>query len=169
MDKGNGPLCGGLRGSSLAVDSDGQVYGCPFFEKSCLESYPGSFMTRLKTMGMGDIRDPALLGRRSAVVRAAREFLPADWETRRYSTYGNCTECQYRTRCFICPVSIWSKPDSPEMICVPDFICAFNRLTLKYRERFPCAPGEDEDPLRTEGPDPIGPLETYLRARQLCQ
>ncbi len=137
-------LCGGLRGSSLAVDADGQVYGCPFFAKSCRKLQEVPLMSNLKALRMGDIRDPCFADRRAAAVQTGRGFLPSDWETRCYSSYGKCRDCAHRSRCFVCPVSVWSKPNDTDPFRVPDFICAFNRVVLKYRERFPSIPGPVE-------------------------
>ncbi len=134
-------LCGGLRGTSLAVDVDGQVYGCPLFAESCQKFPEGSLMHNLRAIRMGDIRDPAFPERRATAIHAAQQLLPPDWEARRYSSYGKCIDCPHRGGCFICPVSVWSKPDDTGPFRVPDFICAFNRVVSKHRERFPGVPG----------------------------
>ncbi len=165
---GNGGhrLCGGLRGTSLAVDVDGQVYGCPFFAESYQEFPAGSLMADLKVLRMGDVREPGLLDRCDAAARAARSIIPSNWAVLRYSSYSKCCECPYAAGCSICPVSIWSKQDDNDPFRVPDFVCAFNQVVLKYRQRFPCAPGAIRDLLPPDGSDPIEPLEAYLRSRQ---
>jgi sulfatase maturation enzyme AslB (radical SAM superfamily) len=159
-------LCGGLRGSSLAVDVDGHLYGCPLFAESCQQFPPGSLMTELKALRMGDVRDPALPERRAAAIRAADRLVPENWSMRRYSSYGRCGDCRYRAGCFICPVSIWSKPDDGDMFRVPDFVCAFNKVALKYREGFPYAPGEFSAMLGSDGTDPGESPEAGPRPRE---
>jgi sulfatase maturation enzyme AslB (radical SAM superfamily) len=133
--------CRGLRGSALVIDADGRAYGCPFFAESYQEFPADSLMGNLKALRLGDIGDPVFPERRAAALQAAGLLAPPGWEARCYSSYGTCGDCQYRAGCVICPVSIWSKPDDPDPLRVPDFICAFNRVVLKYRERFPCMPG----------------------------
>ncbi len=157
--------CSALDGRALAVDVDGLVYGCPLFAESCQDFPAGSLMPGLKAMRMGSIRDPAFPERRAHAVRVARRLVPADWPARCRSSYGQCGECRYRAGCSICPVSVWSKPNDADPFRVPDFICAFNQAVLKHRERFPFAPDALEDLLPTDGPDPIEPLEAYLRSQ----
>ncbi len=158
-------VCDGLRGETLVVDVDGEVYACPFFAESYQKFQPGSFMTELKVLRMGDVRDPDLLGRRATAAQAARKLVPPDWASRRYSSYGKCRDCRYLAECFICPVSIWNKPHDSDMFRVPDFICAFNQVVLKYRENFPCVPGARENRLFSDDADPIDVLAAYLRGR----
>ncbi len=158
--------CSGLDGRALAVDVDGQVYGCPLFAESCQDVSRRSLMSNLKAVRMGSIRDPAFPEYRARAVQAARRLVPTDWPVRCYSSYGRCCECRHRAGCSICPVSIWSKPNDTDPFRVPDFVCAFNRVVLRHRERFPFTPGTIEDLLPCEGPDPIEPLEAYLRSRR---
>ena len=60
-----------------------------------------------------------------------------------YSSYGRCAGCPYLGSCRVCPISIALDPANPDPHHVPDFICAFNRVALKYRSMFPVMP----DPL----------------------
>jgi sulfatase maturation enzyme AslB (radical SAM superfamily) len=135
------PSCRALTGRALVIDADGQTYGCPFFAESYQEFPAGSLMGNLKALRLGDIRDPGLPERRAAALKAARRLAPGGWQSRCYSSYGMCKDCEYREDCTICPVSLWSKPDDPDPFRVPDFNCAFNRVILKYREDFPSMPG----------------------------
>jgi sulfatase maturation enzyme AslB (radical SAM superfamily) len=139
-------LCSALRGSALVVDADGQAYGCPFFAESYQVFPEGSRMHGVKTLGMGAIADPGFPERRKAALQRARRLLPEDWKSRCHSSYGRCCECPFRSGCSICPVSIWSKPKDMDDFRLPDFICAFNRVVLGHRERFPCMPGLLEHP-----------------------
>jgi hypothetical protein len=59
------------------------------------------------------------------------------------------------------------QPGQSEPFRVPDFICAFKRTLLKYRERFPYMQDLFDDLKRTsDGRDPIEPLVEYLRAKR---
>ena len=58
----------------------------------------------------------------------------------RYSSYGKCAECPCKDACRICPVAIGYDGDNTGPRCIPDFISAFNRVTLKYRDLFPRMP-----------------------------
>lgn len=155
-------LCGGLRGTSLVVDADGQVLGCPLFSESCKDIRAGSPLSAVNTLLMGDIREPGLSERRAAACEAARLLLPPGWEERRHSSYGRCRDCEYFDGCSICPVSIVNDAQEPGTFRVPDFICAFNQAVFKQRERFHHASGKGLS--RPRDSDPIAPLEAWLRA-----
>jgi len=63
---------------------------------------------------------------------------------RKYSTYGRCGECPYVGECSICPTSIGHIPGNIDPDRVPDFSCAYNRVSLKYRALFPRQPRPQE-------------------------
>ena len=44
------------------------------------------------------------------------------------------------TTCAICPVSIGHQPGNTDPHRIPDFLCAYNLVSLKYREKFPRQP-----------------------------
>jgi hypothetical protein len=44
--------------------------------------------------------------------------------------------CKYLAHCAICPVSIGHVPDNEDINRVPDYLCAYNQVTLAHRERF---------------------------------
>lgn len=69
-----------------------------------------------------------------AAVRATGLF--HDKRTK-FSSYGRCRECRYLETCGFCPVSIGHQPNNDDPDRVPDFLCAFNLVSNKYRERFP--------------------------------
>jgi hypothetical protein len=71
--------------------------------------------------------------------RNARIF----FEQPTHSAYGLCSDCPFRGECSVCPVSIAWDPSNTDRHRVPDFICAYNRVALRYRRLFPPAP----DPL----------------------
>ncbi len=130
-------MCGMVSRRTLAVDADGQVYGCTFLAESYQE-FPSDFLrTRLAPMKMGDLRDPDFLQRYAAFPEALRKAEIFDNKEKKYSSYGKCSECRYLSRCALCPVSIGLDPANRDPQRVPDFLCAFNRVALPYREQFP--------------------------------
>jgi hypothetical protein len=56
------------------------------------------------------------------------------------SSLGRCATCRHAGACFICPIACAKNPDSGDAVRVPDFQCAFNRVALDYRRRFPLQP-----------------------------
>jgi sulfatase maturation enzyme AslB (radical SAM superfamily) len=161
------PACNALTGNGLALDVDGQAYTCTLLVESYQRFASGSLMEQASALKLGDVRDPEVRSRRAAL--AASAGAASLWKSLESggSSYGNCNECEYSGRCTVCPVSIWeaSSPGGPYR--VPDFICAFNKVALKHRDRFPSVP----DALKRFFPEldasgPIRRLEAYLRARQ---
>jgi uncharacterized protein len=163
----NSQRCNGLSGRAAVVDVDGHMYGCPLLVESVQDFSTSPLLARLQSLRVGDIREPGLHERRAAVLRAAQDLVPAGWARQLFSSFGPCRECRHFAECSFCPVSIWNNPDSPEPFRVPDFICAFKRTLLKYRERFPYMQDLFDDLKRTsDGRDPIEPLVEYLRAKR---
>ncbi|MBN1566709.1 MAG: 4Fe-4S cluster-binding domain-containing protein [Acidobacteria bacterium] len=134
------PLCSALTGRTLALDPDGQLYTCPMFAESYQKFQPGSLMEKAAMLKLGDVTDPEIRKRRSKIAESVRS---SDlWTSLEgcYSSYGKCEECDYYGRCSVCPVSIWQTPNAAGPYRIPDFVCAFNRLALKYRDQFPSVP-----------------------------
>jgi radical SAM protein with 4Fe4S-binding SPASM domain len=145
-------MCGAGRGETPAVDVDGQVHGCLTFVDS-YQRFPTAFLrTRLESMRMGDLRDPALADRMAAYPEAARRAGIFDAKQDKFSSYGRCGECRYLGTCGVCPTSIGHQPGHADPNRIPDFQCAYNLVSLKYRSRFPYQPSAAER-LR-EGPMP---------------
>ena len=158
--------CAAMNGRSLTIDVDGQSYTCPLLVESYQNFPAGSLMEQVSMLKLGDVRDPELPLRRSALAGSAKImnlWMPPPGG---FSSYGNCNECEYCGRCNVCPVSVWQASSTTDGRRIPDFICAFNKITLKYRDRFPCV----TDALKRFFPepdasDPIRRLEEYLRAK----
>lgn len=151
-------MCGVGRGEVPAVDVDGQVHGCLMFVDS-YQKFPTKFLrTRLEAMRMGDLRDPRLAQRMAAYPAAAKAAGIFHDKQDKYSSYGRCGECRHLGTCGVCPVSIGHQPGNTDPNRIPDFQCAYNLVSLKYRERFPIQPGPMER-LRE------GPMSDELRAR----
>lgn len=144
-------MCALPAGTRLAVDVDGQAYGCASLAESYQE-FPSAFLkSRLAPLRMGDLRDPDFPTRFSAFPEATKQAEIFHERVKKHSSYGKCSRCPYFSTCSICPVSIGLDPDNLDPHRVPDFFCAFNRIALKYRSRFPATM------------DPADPIEDFLR------
>lgn len=133
-------MCGAGSGEHPAIDVDGQMVGCVTFAES-YQTFPTAFLrSRLEAMRMGDLRDAALLQRMAAYPAAARAAGLFHNKQNKYSTYGRCGECRYLRSCGVCPTSIGHLPGNTDPNRVPDYLCAYNLVTQKYRERFPRVP-----------------------------
>ena len=132
-----GLMCGLPAASRVAVDVNGQIYGCATLVESYQE-FPSDFLrVRLAPLKMGDLRDPGLHERLAAFPAMTRKARIFHHRERKYSSYGRCRACAYSDACFICPISIGLDPRNTDPHRVPDYFCAFNQVTLKYRNRFP--------------------------------
>jgi sulfatase maturation enzyme AslB (radical SAM superfamily) len=133
-------MCGVGRGEVATVDVDGGVHGCVMFADSYQKFTTPFLRTRLEAMRMGDLRDPRLPERLAAYPAAARAAGIFDDKQDKYSSYGRCGECRFLATCGVCPVSIGHQPGNTDPHRVPDYQCAYNLVSLKYRERFPYQP-----------------------------
>jgi sulfatase maturation enzyme AslB (radical SAM superfamily) len=137
-------MCGVIRAGDLLIDVDGQAYGCVLFTDS-YQKFSSEFLSkRMEALRLGDFRAPDFWKRLAAFPAAARITGIFDHKERKYSSYGRCGECAYLGECAVCPVSIGYDPENRDPHRVPDFICAFNLVTLKYRRRFPVVPDPKE-------------------------
>lgn len=151
-------MCGVAQGETPAVDVDGQVHGCLMFVDS-YQKFPTKFLrTRLEAMRMGDLRDPQLPERLAAYPAAAAAAGIFHDKQDKYSSYGRCGECRYLGTCGVCPVSIGHQPGNTDPNRIPDFQCAYNLVSLEYRDRFPFQPTVREQLSQ-------GPMSEELRER----
>ena len=136
----NEPLCAAGSGALMTVDVDGSLYGCAVSATS-YQRYTSDFAKScLGALRIGHLDDPQLS---SLVERYVREFpaQPAfNGRLRKYSSYGRCASCPDVGRCSICPGAIALLPGNDDPDRIPDFHCAFNRVALRYRDRFPVQP-----------------------------
>lgn len=148
----DGGMCSVTGGKNLTVDVDGQVYGCVMLAESYQE-FPSAFLKmRLAPLRMGNLHDSGFCKRHAAFPEAVRGAEIFHHKQDKYSSYGRCRKCRYLNRCSVCPVSIGYDPGNTDPHRVPDFICAFNMVALKYRDRFPC--------IR----NPLERLDAFLKA-----
>jgi sulfatase maturation enzyme AslB (radical SAM superfamily) len=129
--------CGVDDGHVAVVDVDGHVYGCPPLVGSALDRPEGLLRAASHAMRIGHVSDPGLGGSLTAyrhALEATGLFGPRD---ACYSSHGKCRDCTFLGYCDVCPLAIALAPGASDPVRVPDFICAYNRVSLKYRHRFP--------------------------------
>lgn len=135
-----GWACGIADGSSLCVDSDGEVTSCALLAPSSQALPSGPLAERLGPMRLGHILDPDLprqLAAESAIARAAGFF---DHRERRHSRTRRCRRCPVRRECAVCPLAAVYVPGNRDPHLVPELPCAFNRVAARYRALFPPQP-----------------------------
>ncbi|MBD3178750.1 MAG: radical SAM protein [Candidatus Latescibacteria bacterium] len=141
--------CGAPYPHSIAVDTDGEVYGCTVFARSYQEFANPFLALCSEHLRMGRIGTPRFLTSLSHFPGRALSLGIFDEKSNKYSPSGSCSRCRYLSDCNICPASIPHIPGNRDPRKVPSFPCAWNRTAMKYRERFPAVP----DPrAKIEGP-----------------
>jgi sulfatase maturation enzyme AslB (radical SAM superfamily) len=135
-----GRMCGAGSGRALTVDVDGQVTGCVLFAGSYLSTSWTRLQPGLPALQIGHLGDPEFAARLAAYPERARESGLLVRPPAACSSYGRCSECRHRPRCHVCPASIGSGDGDANR--VPDLFCAYTRVALKYRDRFPRQPAD---------------------------
>lgn len=155
------PLCGAASARTPAVDVDGRLYGCALFARSYqAHTSPLLDSDQSGAFEIGRISDPDMEKKLSQYrSRLARN--PLLHEKRlKASSFGRCSDCPFLGRCFVCPVSIALIPGNADPHRIPDFLCDFNRISLKYQERMEQHPVGTSQLLRGDCPDdPIRRIE----------
>jgi sulfatase maturation enzyme AslB (radical SAM superfamily) len=130
--------CVAATGRDLTVDVDGEVYPCALLIRSCQRVARPALDRRLAAMSLGSATDVLTMQRRRArlpeAARAAGIFMA---RSRKRSSLGRCAACRHAAECFVCPMACAKNPDSTDPLRIPEFQCAFNRIALEYRRRFP--------------------------------
>ena len=156
-----GPRCSGATGQAIAIAPTGQGYGCSMLAgtrpvvargQSPGPTEPGSLanatpagmtlnpQSALWAFHLGDVRAPGFvrqLNTYPSVVAHSRVF---DRQRAMRSSYARCAQCRYLAECLLCPVSREFGPQSPDRNGAWDFVCAFTRVMLTARDRFPAEP-----------------------------
>lgn len=159
-------MCGVGRGETLTVDTDGEVSGCLVFARS-YQSYPSDFLNeRVEPLRMGEVGEAGFSERLALFPEAAGRAKIFDDKQEKYSSYGKCGDCRYLDDCAVCPISIGYIPGNDDVNRVPDHLCAFNMILLKWRERFPPMPGPLDALLgRAPVPEALQRLREQTAAR----
>jgi sulfatase maturation enzyme AslB (radical SAM superfamily) len=129
--------CGVCTSRSLVVDVDGQVYPCAMLARSCQTVAPPPMGRRLGRLSLGHVAAPGLAGRVAGLPAVARRLEIFARQDRKWSSYGACDDCPSVGACAVCPVAARKDRRISDPLQVPDFLCAFNRVGLDYRRRFP--------------------------------
>lgn len=133
-------LCCAGSGRALAIDVDGQAYACAVFAGS-YQRFATPFLRQCaERLCVGRIRAPGFAENLAALPESARRVGIFHGASDRYSSYGRCRDCHVLASCTICAAAIGHVPGNRDPRRVPDFACAFHRVALSCRERFPAQP-----------------------------
>lgn len=138
--KGSLPMCGLVHGEKLTLGMDGTVCGCVLLANSYQDFSSRFLRGQLDALKMGKISDPGLPRRHARFLDAVRQAEIFHNKEKKYTSYGRCGDCKYIYQCSMCPISIAHVPGNNDPNRVPDFYCAYNKVSLKYRDRFPSRP-----------------------------
>jgi hypothetical protein len=141
-------MCGIADGKSLAVDVDGHVYACAALARSYLDPRVRTPECGIHPLNVGDATLPDFWRRYAEIRRVIGRDRIFNHKENKYSSYGRCKDCRYFEQCAVCPASIAWDVGHTDVHRISDFLCAFNMVTLKYRDRFPVAPGMRDVLLR---------------------
>lgn len=145
-------MCGVMRGETPAVDMNGEVHGCVMFAGATQKWRTSFLREQIDSMAFGDIRSPELDENFAAFPARAEATGLFDGKENKYSSYGSCRDCRYRSSCSICPVSIGNIPGNDDPDRIPDFPCAYNLVSIKYRNLF--AARTEPEPAAESTPSP---------------
>ena len=140
----DGPPCAAASGKMFAVDVDGKVYGCVGLAESYQEQVEGPLQEQMRAMRLGDLRDRSFQRRLRAHPTAAASASLFGPRAERYTSYGRCADCRHVEECVMCPVAAATLPGNDDPRRNLDFPCAFCKVALGWRERFPRPPGVEE-------------------------
>jgi sulfatase maturation enzyme AslB (radical SAM superfamily) len=133
--------CAAASATNLVVDVDGQVYPCALLIRSTQIVARPERARHLAGMAVGDISDLGeVASRLRGLPDAARASGIFRAQRKKRSSYRRCANCRHAGVCFVCPMACAKNPDTDDPARVPDFQCAFNRIALDYRRRFPRQP-----------------------------
>ena len=130
------PVCGIARGEHLAIDVDGQAYGCARLVPS-YQVFRGDLLTEAsRVLSAGPIGVSSFDCSLSELKAAAPQLELFRKKSSKYSRYEKCDRCAYLGECQYCPADIGRFPENSDPCRVPDFLCAFNLVLQKHRRRF---------------------------------
>lgn len=134
--RGGLTMCGVSRAETPTVDVDGQIHGCATFADS-FQSFRRAFLaTRIDALRMGAVGEADYGRVQSAYGARVKDAGLFHDKQDKYSSLGICRTCEYLTRCSVCPMSIGHLPGNTDVNRVPDFLCAYNLVSLAYQDRF---------------------------------
>ncbi len=122
-------LCSAPDGSSYTVDPDGHVWACPLFAES-LQRLPPAAREAARVFDLGHVADPGLQQRLDGMRSQAKTVPVLTRRADKYSSYGQCRDCDFLPDCQVCPASICHTSDHQQFNRVPDMLCAFNQIVV---------------------------------------
>jgi sulfatase maturation enzyme AslB (radical SAM superfamily) len=131
------PQCSAPTLRAPAFDPAGQLWGCGIF--AGLSSAPENEREQLvrEAMRVGCSDEGEFAARLAGFGQALLAMPLFTAKEKKYSTYGRCADCSYLHRCTVCPWAFVRRGGVDDPYRVPDFLCAFNLVTRKYRAQFP--------------------------------
>lgn|GEM_PF-876470 len=129
-------ICAAGSGEILAVDVDGQVYACVLFARSYQTLVSSVLQRSAEAMSLGNLTADEFWKRYRRLPKVARRLAIFNPKQSRRTSYRLCRDCSYFNECFVCPVSPGHLSGNDDCERIPDFACAFNFTSLKYRDRF---------------------------------
>ncbi len=132
---GGGFICGAGVGKGLCVDSDGRTWTCPLFASSLQDLSPLALQISA-AVDLGDVRSGDLWKRLSTTRKRTGPLRAMTNRPDKYSSYGACRDCEFLDECSLCPAAVAHAPGNGDPDRVPDFHCAFTRVTARARRDF---------------------------------
>ncbi len=131
----NGPACSAALVHRPAIDCDGRLYSCGLFARSV--TTPASDSATVSAALEWGRPDTAGFAKRRGQHADQLASFPVFGDSPRYGLFGDCSTCEHRSRCFVCPLALL--PDQPRQQ-VPGFVCAFHAIAHETWRRFPPLP-----------------------------
>ncbi len=156
--------CSLPRGDWLTVDADGRGYGCPLLAGSYRRGAGSGLQRRWRELELGDIRAPGFAARWKGLPGAVRRSGLIDNLERRHSVHGRCGDCPHAALCALCPAASAFVPGNEDPDRESSFNCAFQRVALAERRRFPL-----NDRLQRLLAGPPGLAEAVARMQLLAE
>ncbi len=163
-------MCGLDRGEILSVEPSGHAVPCLMFASMNAPRADSPLAGRLADLDLGDVRDPgfaARLSRMPETVQGCRIFTGRE---AKHASDRRCLDCPQLGACVVCPAAIVYQKGNRDPDRIPDFYCAFNRIALESRSRFPARPSFREalqamENVATGSPSPTRETRRSRRPR----
>jgi len=135
-----GAICRAGTAEAVTVDVSGRVHGCVLLCDSYQSPSTGLLRDAIAATSPGDLRRAAFPARLADYPGRARETRLFHDRRRKHSALGRCRDCRHVESCGVCPLSAAYLPGNDDPDRIPAFACAFMKVALDYRARFPDQP-----------------------------
>ena len=123
--------CGAPSGEAIAVDVDGQAYGCAGFAPAALGIVAPATRRQLEPLRLGPLLDPSFQQRLARYPGLAGRLELFRSAARTGSALARCSTCPARRECGICPLVLGRDGEEGS---VPDFLCGFELAAASARD-----------------------------------